>query len=510
MKLWPVFVLGDSRTGTTSIHNYFQAHGLRSIHYFVDKIGISSPIHLDHEANEKKFMDFLSLENFDAYSDYPVRSFYRELHKKYPMAAYILTVRSSTDRWLSSMKNFFGSFAIDFDEDELKEGYEAGNNDIRVIFGGSDRHFLEICIDDDSEKNSRRIDEFLGLEHRFQLSKDNTSTALDNNILSMRHRFYSNQNRETLVALERIASPGKSIISEYGWNFLINDTNEFLSYQFGNKCWTDEERDSAALVIKSRASFLNKQNINYTKFVIPEKSVVYSEYLPRVLAGLEMASKRPAEILRDDNPIAVHYLGNYMADAKSYGTLYFRGDSHPNWLGAWFIYRYIASYLATLDLLGAMKLIVLKDLIPTISAYEGDLWTQLNDDLKEEFLLRWDFTVAANGYDLTVELKLPDDRREAYLVDTPSVYEEWFKERKTYIYERRDGIGLRVVVFRDSTLDFCHDLIAQHFARTVFVWHQGQVYQEIIELEKPDVVLHVMAERFVTRYPKSQPFGNLG
>ena len=69
------------------------------------------------------------------------------------------------------------------------------------------------------------------------------------------------------------------------------------------------------------------------------------------------------------------------------------------------------------------------------------------------------------------------------------------------MYENVDKQGLRAVIFRDLTLDFCHDLIAQHFSRTVFVWHQGLIYDEVLEAEKPDVVLHIMAERFATSYP---------
>ncbi len=57
----PIFVIGDSRTGTTSMHNFFQAHGLRSIHYFIDQAAISSPIHLDYEENERKFLDYLAI-----------------------------------------------------------------------------------------------------------------------------------------------------------------------------------------------------------------------------------------------------------------------------------------------------------------------------------------------------------------------------------------------------------------------------------------------------------------
>ena len=152
----------------------------------------------------------------------------------------------------------------------------------------------------------------------------------------------------------------------------------------------------------------------------------------------------------------------------------------------------------------------MSDLAPSVAAYDGDLWAQLSDDLKDEFQSRWGFTTAHYGLEITTKFDIPDDKRRAWRVTTPEDYNVWFQGRDTFVYERPDGIGKRVVVFRDSTLDFCHDLIAQHFSRAVFVWHQGQVFDEIVARERPDIVVHVMAERFVTRYPTFPPFGVIG
>jgi hypothetical protein len=53
-------------------------------------------------------------------------------------------------------------------------------------------------------------------------------------------------------------------------------------------------------------------------------------------------------------------------------------------------------------------------------------------------------------------------------------------------------------------MDFVHELLAQHFSRIVFVWREGAVFEEIIRFEQPNVVVHMMAERFVSRYPSFQ------
>ena len=506
----PIFVLGDSRTGTKSLHNYFQVQGLRSTHYFVEQAGQTMPLHLNLQENEQKFMAYVAAAGLDAYSDYPTRTFFRRLHQDYPEAAFILSVRSSTERWLQSMRGFFGKFNQAIDGEELSAAYEGVNTAIRVLFADGSRHFLELCIDDDSSENSAKLADFLGFSQDFSLSKDNATDAINNGVLSERYRFYSYQGKNTLLALERVAAPGKAIISEYGWAFLVNDSNDFLKVQFGHLEWSAADRAKASEVIRARVVGLQARGTLYRKFVIPEKSVTYREYLPRVLDELPLAKARPAEMLQEDLPETVFYLDRFLIDARSYGLLYFRGDTHPNWMGAWFIYAHIVQSLASQGLVNDAELLTLSDLVPQIAAYDGDLWTQLNPELKSEFQKRWAFTSGRYGLDMAIKLTIPEDKRRARRVDAPEDYKAWFGGRETFVYERADGVGKRAVVFRDSTADFCHDLIAQHFSRTVFIWHQGQVFDEVVDRERPDVVLHVMAERFVTRYPQFLPFGLIG
>jgi hypothetical protein len=209
----------------------------------------------------------------------------------------------------------------------------------------------------------------------------------------------------------------------------------------------------------------------YRKFVIPDKSVTSREYLPRVLAELPLAKARPAEILQEDLPESVFFLDRFLIDARSYEVLYFRGDTHPNWMGAWLIYTHIVQSLASQALVNGAELLTLSDLVPQIAAYDGDLWTQLNPELKSEFQQRWAFTSGYYELDMAIKLTIPEDKRRARRVGMPEDYQASFGGREMFVYDRADGVGKRAVVLRDSTSDFCHDLIAQHLSRTVFIWH---------------------------------------
>ena len=500
----PIFVLGDSRTGTMSLHNYFLVNGLRSIHYFNRESGLSLPTHLNMEVNTKRFLAFVRESGFEAFSDYPTRVFYQALFDNYPNAAFILTSRKSTERWAKSMESYFSKFNQKVDIAALSRPYEGVNEKIRKLFGDGKRHFLDICIDGNSDENSTLLADFLGLTRDFTLGRDNSSDSTNVDILSQRYKLYSNQRERTLDATERMIAPSKALVSEYGWLFPIADTSDFLRVQFGPRGWSAEERARAANVIRARANILKNRKATYRKFIIPEKSVVYCDYLPRVYADLKQLAGRPAHMLQADAPEFVSYLDAYLTDVRSYGLIYFRGGTHTTWLGSWFVYRHIIQKLARETALDAKEMFTLAQLLPTLVVYDGDLVGQINPKMAKEFKGRWGFTSAGHGFELAQKFEIPKGRRLARLAEVPHVYRSWFDGRETLVYERLDGVGLRAVIFRDSTLDLCHDLLAQHFSRSVFIWHQGEVYEEVIEREQPDIVLHVMAERFVIQYPTAQ------
>ncbi len=269
----PIFVLGDSCTGTTSLHNFFRASGIPSLHWFVKEAGLTQPTHLDLEGNERRFASFLATAPYEAFSDYPVRSFFPYLYREYPDASFILTVRSSTQRWLRSMREFLAKFALKIDEAELVRNYERVNAQIRELFSQGDRRFLEVCIDDDDTANAQRLKAFLGLENALSLPKDNATASINIDILSEQHRLYSNQGDQTLDAIEAMSAPSKAMISEYGWAYLINDSNDFLRVQFGMHHWTEEQRVRAASVIRQRVDTLSGRGVAYRKFIRPVAEV---------------------------------------------------------------------------------------------------------------------------------------------------------------------------------------------------------------------------------------------
>jgi hypothetical protein len=504
-----IFVLGEERTGTTSLHKYFLANGIKSSNHFptFPREDLFSTFNaIEHRS---KFLERILYSDCEAFSKYPIRLFFEQLYHAYPDAFFILTTRSSSECWIASVRRSLVHSGKVLDEAGLVRKYESLNGKIRSLFNKSDRRFLEICIDDDNLQNSLKINSFLDLASDGILPHDKVTIRHEGFELSRQHMLYRSAEEDPIVSIETHSLPFKGAISEYGWSYLINDTNNFLKVQFGDIAWSNDERRAASNMLQDRVVQLRDLGIDYRLFIVPEKSVIYSEYLPRRLAALEEANERPARLLQEDFPIVVQYLESYLRDARSFGQLYFRGDSHTNWHGAWFVYRFAITQLITEGLLSTTECISFSELIPSIAAYDGDLWTQLNESVKHEFNKFWGFTSAQFGLEISVKLDLPREKMAAKRVETPDVYHQWFSERETLVYERSDGFGPTVVIFRDSTVELCHHLLAQHFSRVVFVWHQGAVYREVLELERPDFVLHFSAERFLIRYPSVSPIDTI-
>lgn len=170
-----VFVLGASRTGTTSLHKFFMDCGYKSIHYFVDEIeAIAKRKNID-KAGYTEFKEFVDSGDYNAFSDYPTRLYYRELMASYPDSNFVLSTRRNVEEWRSSMRRFFRSDPQKImNLRHLTKLYISINADIRELYAGSTR-FLEICIDEDNDLNSMKLRKFLGIDGPVMLKRLNYS-----------------------------------------------------------------------------------------------------------------------------------------------------------------------------------------------------------------------------------------------------------------------------------------------------------------------------------------------
>lgn len=153
-----IFVIGMSKTGTTSITNALEVLGFRSIHFApVGKL-----------SRGKLTFDWSWwLNKYDAFSDIPVTHFCVELDRKFPHKKFIQTVRDKNS-WLESAKKHFAFpsqhdyvraiheqiYGTDvFDRQLFSEAYDRHQSEIdRYFTGRSDFLKIDICDGEGWEK----------------------------------------------------------------------------------------------------------------------------------------------------------------------------------------------------------------------------------------------------------------------------------------------------------------------------------------------------------------------
>lgn len=159
------FVLGDSRTGTTSLHQFFLSAGVNSIHHFEKEANVVLPYADENYCeNSKKIVDFIANCGYNAFSDYPTRLFYKVLYEKYPSAYFILTLRNDLDTWKKSMKSYFEVLGVNYDEHHAVYAYTKLNDDIINFFKFNSGRFVVINIDNQNEENELKLNGFTGLK----------------------------------------------------------------------------------------------------------------------------------------------------------------------------------------------------------------------------------------------------------------------------------------------------------------------------------------------------------
>jgi 3'-phosphoadenosine 5'-phosphosulfate (PAPS) 3'-phosphatase len=97
-----IFGIGLSKTGTTSLANALQILGYKT----KDNLGV-----VKYATGDLSSVDLDLVDAFDALTDTPIPSFYRELDARFPESKFILTVRDSMEWRKSCKKQFTQRFA---------------------------------------------------------------------------------------------------------------------------------------------------------------------------------------------------------------------------------------------------------------------------------------------------------------------------------------------------------------------------------------------------------------
>jgi hypothetical protein len=304
--------------------------------------------------------------------------------------------------------------------------------------------------------------------------------AYFNDQFGFRKRLIHWLNTLKVVGLGVSPSP-KVILGGNGWLF---HGGMDLDFYRAARPFGQAQLDTWQRLLESRRDWLAERGVPYLVVFVPTKSTVYAEYMPRVYDKLRVESRLDQLIghLRARSDLSILDLRGPLLAAKSRGLVYYRADTHWNNRGAYTGYTKITEALSGwFPRLGVIP----------ISAFREQRCAEPARDLALMLAM-------ADYYDESCDDIQLTGRKRAHEVTDNAGAGTAARVARTrqpdIVYESPDRELPRAVMFRDSFATWLIPLLSEHFRRIVFSW-QYAFDRELVERERPDVVIQEMVER---------------
>ena len=163
-----IFCIGLNKTGTTSFGDAMRFFGYKRTGW-----NKQSPILMNALMKGEIHKLINVAYRHDVVEDIPWPLIYKELDETFPNAKFVLTVRKSTDKWLSSIskhiisdyeghKYIYGHYHPRENEQAFKDVYEAHNREVAAHFAKRPGKLLTMCFENGDGWN--KLLPFLGIE----------------------------------------------------------------------------------------------------------------------------------------------------------------------------------------------------------------------------------------------------------------------------------------------------------------------------------------------------------
>lgn len=276
-------------------------------------------------------------------------------------------------------------------------------------------------------------------------------------------------------------SPVRGVkLGKSGWLF-YSDEWELEDYE-DVTYFRQDELEKIRDTLEQRRKWLARRGIKFFIVVAPNKSTIYSEYLPQSIHKIGKQSRldQLEAYLSNYPKIELIDLRKPLFSAKPEKRLYDRTDTHWNDFGAFVGYRAIVERI--------------KKELPNVGRLSADQFSVTE--------------ASERGGDLAKMLSLDDLIREERIRFRPKFSPRAVEGRRDYadpasepgremvVKETGDPSLPKLVMFRDSFTWRLIPYLSESFQSSVFIWTHAFV-PEIIEREKPDVVILECVERYL-------------
>jgi alginate O-acetyltransferase complex protein AlgJ len=227
-------------------------------------------------------------------------------------------------------------------------------------------------------------------------------------------------------------------------------------------------------MMEKRAAWLAARNIRYVLVSAPNKQLVYAQYMPENLTRIGLLSPTDQVLARlSDMPnLYIVDLRPLFKAVANGPRIYPQTDTHWNQRGAFLAYKTVMD--------------IVSSWFPSAAPHPVTDFDVRCED--------------APGGDLAAFLALPDhfiERSNPVFVPrfTPAATRIPHTPPELQIWTTANPALPRAVVFRDSSADNMIPFLSEHFERIIYSDATTGLDKDLIERERPDVVMTIMAER---------------
>lgn len=298
--------------------------------------------------------------------------------------------------------------------------------------------------------------------------------------------------------LNKSSYPDLVVVGKKGWLYY----NEGLfPVDWKNNFFSNQEMQQFSNLIQKRTEYYKNLGADYYIFIIPSKQTVYSEFLPGWLdlKDTDEAQNRIDHLLDYYNNTTdlknVFYLRQPLLEQKREGLLYKKLDHHWNKLGSFYAASFILDKIS--EDYPEVKNVLNFDNFEL--SFEESTSNDLSGMLGIGNLVSDDIpkTTPVNP-DLKIENGVLRNYTSPPFFPYPWEYEKVMTTGNTTLP--------KAVIIRDSFTGFMLDQLSYGFSESVYIWDFWNygLNSEIIEKEKPEIVINILVEINVGTIVKSK------
>jgi len=272
-----------------------------------------------------------------------------------------------------------------------------------------------------------------------------------------------------------------------GWLFYADEERD---YHDGTYAPSDAQLARLADIYRARAAWCSRRGIAYLVALVPDKSAVYTEYLPQSVRYVAPSpGERLIPLVRARGVHAID-LRTALRAAAAGGEVYSKGETHWNDAGAYIAYRAIVSELRGA---GIRDTIAPSSLKRRVEFDDGDL-----DRLAG---------ISSVVRDAVIVYAFPQRAHEAAPPRYPGdPHQDGFIRAA---FSVADLHLPKAMLFGDSFTIALRRFLAEDFRRTVVMQHSIpnalQFDRAAVEAEKPAVVVQELVERALVYGDRFEP-----